>query len=112
MEVDQTLALAKERHLAGDSAAARHLYQRILAVRPADADVLLRLGVLELQCGAYDAALAWLDEAIVHAPDVARLHFAHGQVLAAAQRFADAVRDYERVSTLDPSSADLMFAMG
>jgi len=112
MEVDQTLALAKERHLAGDFAAARDLYQRILAVRPADADILLRLGVLELQCGAHDAALAWLDEAIVHAPEVARLHFARGQVLAAAQRFADAVRAYERVLTLDAPSADLMFAMG
>ncbi|GAB7521515.1 tetratricopeptide repeat protein [Paraburkholderia sp. 2C] len=112
MEVDQTFALARERHVAGDFAAARDLYQRILAVRAADADILLRLGVLELQCGAYDAALAWLDDAIVHAPDVARLHFARGQVLAAAQRFADAVRAYERVLTLDAPSADLLFAMG
>jgi protein O-GlcNAc transferase len=112
MEVDQTLALAKERHVAGDFAAARDLYQRILAVRAADTDILLRLGVLELQCGAYDAALAWLDQAIVHAPDVARLHFARGQVLAAAQRFADAVRAYERVLTLGAPSADLLFAMG
>jgi protein O-GlcNAc transferase len=112
MEVDQTLALAKERHLAGDFAAARDLYQRILAVRPADADILLRLGVLELQCGAYNAALASLDKAIVHAPDVARLHFARGQVLAAAQRFTDAVSAYERVLKLDAASADLLFALG
>jgi protein O-GlcNAc transferase len=112
MTDDQTLAAAKERHLAGDFPAARDLYRRILAIRPDDADVLLRLGILELQCGAYDAALARLDEAIVHAPDVARLHFARGQVLAAAQRFADAVRAYERVLALDAPSADLLFAMG
>lgn len=112
MEVDRILAAAKERHLAGDFAAARDLYRRVLAIGPTDADVLLRLGVLELQCGAYDAALAWLDEAIVHAPAVARLHFARGQVLAAAQRFAEAVRAYERVLSLDAPSADLLFAMG
>jgi predicted O-linked N-acetylglucosamine transferase (SPINDLY family) len=112
MAVDQILAEAKARHLAGDFTAARNLYRRILAIQPADADILLRLGVLELQCGAYDAALAWLDEAIVHAPNIARLHFARGQVLATQQRFADAVRAYERVLALDAPSADLLFAMG
>ncbi|CAB3746298.1 tetratricopeptide repeat protein [Paraburkholderia humisilvae] len=112
MTGDQTLAMAKGRHLAGDLRAARDLYQRVRAMRPDDADILLCLGVLELQCGAYDAALAWLDEAIAHAPEVARLHFARGQVLAAAQRFTDALCAYERVLALDAPTADLLFAMG
>jgi protein O-GlcNAc transferase len=112
MTVDQTLATAKERHLAGDLPAARELYQHVLASRPDDTDILLRLGILELQCGAYDAALAHLDDAIMRAPDVARLHFARGHALAAAQRFADARRAYERVLALDAPSADLLFAIG
>ncbi len=112
MAIDQTLAVAKERHFAGDFTTARGLYERILASQPDDANVMLRLGVLELQCGANDAALAWLDQALVCSPDDARLHFARGQALTAAQQFSKAIDAYRRALTLEAHSADVLFALG
>ena len=42
---------AKTHHLAGDLAAARNLYEAVLAERSAHADARFRLGILDLQCG-------------------------------------------------------------
>jgi protein O-GlcNAc transferase len=111
MSSDQRLQQAKERHLAGDLAAARVLYETILA-DVADADVLFRLGILELQCGVPDAALHRLDHALAVAPLNARYHFARGQILATLQRFADAADAYRQALTLEAGSADLFFALG
>jgi protein O-GlcNAc transferase len=57
MRTDQCLTLAKERHLAGDLASARTLYETVLAGEPANADVMFRLGVLGPQCTTYNEAL-------------------------------------------------------
>ena len=111
MRTDPSLALAKERHLAGDLAGARALYETVLVDDPANADVMFRLGVLGLQCAAYDDALAWLDRALGLAPEISRYHFARGQVLAALQRFDDAIDTYRALLAFDATSADLWFAL-
>ena len=49
MTTEQALALAKERHLAGDLVAARELYDRVLAEKPDEPAVLFRVGLLEMQ---------------------------------------------------------------
>ena len=101
MRTDQSLALAKERHLAGDLASARSLYETVLVDEPANADVMFRLGVLGLQCAAYNEALDWLDRAIALAPHEARYQFARGQVLSAAGRFDDAIDTYRALLAFD-----------
>ena len=111
MLTHQHLALAKERHLAGDLAGARSLYETVLVEHPAEADVMFRLGVLTLQCGAYDDALAWLDRALSHAPQETRYHFARAQILAALQRFDEALATYRALLTSDVTSTDLWFAL-
>ena len=111
MRTDQCLALAKERHLAGDLSGARTLYETVLADEPANADVMFRLGVLGLQCAAYDDALAWLDRAIALAPQESRYHFARGQVLSTMGRFDDAIDTYRALLAFDATSADLWFAL-
>ena len=111
MRTDPSLALAKERHLAGDLEGARALYETVLAGDPANADVMFRLGVLGLQCAAYDDALTWLDRALGFAPEINRYHFARGQVLAALQRFDDAIDTYRALLAFDATSADLWFAL-
>jgi protein O-GlcNAc transferase len=112
MRTDSSLTLAKERHLAGDLAGARRLYEIVLADDPANADVMFRMGVLGLQCAAYDDALIWLDRAIALAPDVSRYRFARGQVLAEQRRFDDAISTYRALLAFDATSADLWFALG
>ena len=111
MRTDQCLALAKERHLAGDLTGARTLYETVLADEPANADVMFRLGVLGLQCAAYDDALVWLDRAIALAPQESRYHFARGQVLSTLGRFDDAIDTYRALLAFDATSADLWFAL-
>lgn len=111
MRTDQCLALARERHLAGDLNGARTLYETVLADEPANADVMFRLGVLGLQCAAYDDALAWLDRAIALAPQESRYHFARGQVLSTMGRFDDAIDTYRALLAFDATSADLWFAL-
>jgi protein O-GlcNAc transferase len=115
MSIDQDLEQAKERHLAGDLVGARVLYEALLAAKAdgaRNADIIFRLGILELQCGAPDAALHRLDQALALAPLTARYHFARGQILATLQRFADAADAYRHALTLEPASADLIFALG
>ncbi|HEY1998922.1 tetratricopeptide repeat protein [Paraburkholderia sp.] len=111
MQSDSCLALAKERHLAGDLAGARGLYHNVLADDPANADVMFRLGVLGLQCAAYDDALEWLDRAIEVVPRETRYHFARAQVLSAQQRFDDAIDTYRALLALDATSADVWCAL-
>ena len=111
METTQILERATSHHLAGEFDHARALYHSALAVAPDDANVMFRLGVLDMQGGAYAAALEWLDRALLRAPDNARYHFAQGQVFSAAQRFTDALDAYRRALALDPGSADVLFAL-
>ncbi len=111
MHTDQRLALAKERHLAGDLAAARSLYEAVLADEPAHDDALFRLAVLDLQEGRYEASLARLDRAVKLAPHHARYRFARAQVLAALSRFDEAIEMYRTLLAPDTVSADVWFAL-
>lgn len=111
METTQILERATAHHLAGEFGHARALYDAALAIAPDDANVMFRLGVLDMQSGAYDAALAWLDRALTRAPDNARYHFVRGQVFAAAQRFAEAIDAYLQALSFDANSTDTLFAL-
>ena len=111
MRTDEALALAKERHLGGDLERARALYETVLADDPANADVMFRLGVLGLQCAAYDDALGWLDRALALDPQASRYQFARGQVLTALGRFDAAIGSYRALLAFDSTSADLWFAL-
>ncbi|CAE6758345.1 tetratricopeptide repeat protein [Paraburkholderia nemoris] len=111
MEITQILDLATAHHLAGEFGHARELYERALAINPDDANVMFRLGVLDMQGGAHDAALAWLDAALTRAPENARYHFVRGQVFAAAQRFTEAIDAYLQALSFEAGSTDVLFAL-
>ncbi|WP_186058444.1 tetratricopeptide repeat protein [Burkholderia gladioli] len=111
MENRQILELATTHHLAGRLAEARELYQRALTLEPGEANLMFRLGMLDLQSGAYDAALDWLDAALARAPGNARYHLARGHVFAAAQCFAEAIGAYRQALALDADSIDTHFAL-
>src|ERR1700733_7318364 len=111
MDTTQILELATAHHLAGEFGHARELYERALAINPDDANVMFRLGVLDMQGGAYEAALAWLDAALTRAPENARYHFVRGQVFAAAQRFTGAIDAYLQALSFEAGSTDVLFAL-
>ncbi|CAD6556441.1 tetratricopeptide repeat protein [Paraburkholderia metrosideri] len=111
MDRNQILELAMARHLAGAFGEARELYENALASEPADANVMFRLGVLDMQTGANDSALHWLDRALKHAPSTAKYHFVRGHVLAAEQRLGEAIGAYRQALAVDPASADVLCAL-
>lgn len=111
MDTTQILERATAHHLAGEFGHARTLYEDALALAPDDANVMFRLGVLDMQGGAYDAALVWLDNALTRSPENARYHFVRGQVFAAAERFADAIDAYLQALSFEANSTDALFAL-
>ncbi|MGF6568207.1 protein O-GlcNAc transferase [Paraburkholderia sp. GAS333] len=111
MDRNQILELAMARHLAGAFGEARELYENALAIEPGDANVMFRLGVLDMQTGAHDSALRWLDQACKLVPDNAKYHFVRGHVLTAAQRLDEAIGAYRQSLAVDPASADVLCAL-
>ncbi|RAS37946.1 tetratricopeptide repeat protein [Paraburkholderia bryophila] len=112
MDSKQILELATAHHVAGEFGPARQLYESGLAIEPGNANWMVRLGVLDMQCAAYDAALGWLDKALSLAPDNPRYHFVRAQVLAGAQQFGAAISAYRQALALEPTaSADVLFAL-
>jgi tetratricopeptide (TPR) repeat protein len=63
------MQIAAEHHRAGRAAAARAMYQEVLALDPRHADALFLLAVLERQAGRLDEALRLLNEAVRWAAD-------------------------------------------
>jgi protein O-GlcNAc transferase len=106
------LETATARHRAGNLAEARRLYRIVLTEAPTHTVAMFRGGLLELQDGHPDAALALIAQAAAAAPDEPRHHFGLGQVFRALHRYAEAAAAYRRVLRADPNSADAHFALG
>ena len=108
MDALNHLELARERHLAGDLASARTLYEQVLARTPDDPSPMFALGILAWQDGAFDPALAWLDRALRIAPRVARYHYVRGLILTAMRRINDAIGAYRSVLDIEPDHVDAL----
>ncbi len=103
---------ATARHRAGDLAEARRLYGQILAETPTHPVAAFRAGLLELQDGHPEAALALIEQAAAAAPEDVRRQVGLGQVFQALSRYEEAAAAYRRVLCADPRSADAHFALG
>jgi protein O-GlcNAc transferase len=110
--IDQLFEIATERHRAGNLADARLLYDRVLQGRPAHAPALFRRGLLELQDGRPEQALALIERVVAIAPCEPRHHLGLGQVLQVLNRHEEAAAAYRHVLRTDPESADAHFALG
>ena len=112
MTTEQLLELATQRHRADDLPEARRLYGQVLAGSPKHAVALFRIGLLELQEGRAEAALAAIEQAVAEAPGEVRYQFGLGDTLAALNRWKESAAAYRRVLTADPCSAEAHFALG
>lgn len=112
MTTEQALELAKEQHLAGDLAAARALYEQVLAARPDDPAVLFRVGLLEMQASRLAEAATWLSRAVTLKPEEFSHHFALGQTLSALKRFEEAEACFRTALAIKPDAADVHFSLG
>ncbi len=111
MSMEARLARAKAHHLAGEFAEARKLYEAMLADWPAHHDAMFRLGILALQTGDAEGALAWIVRARAHLPNEPRYRLGEGQILAALGRVDDAAAVYRKLVSDEPAYADAWFAL-
>ena len=104
--VDRAFAAALEHHRAGRLVEAERGYRAILNRQPAHADSLNLLGVIALQTGNADAALALVQRAVALRPDAPVCRNNLGQVLERLGRDDEAGRCYEGAIERDPQYAE------
>jgi protein O-GlcNAc transferase len=106
------LALAHERHQAGQLAEAEALYHQILAVRPGNPKVLHRLGILFIQRNEPRQALEWISKACAGDPSNPYFFCARGMALLTLGEFESAIQAYTRAITLRPELAEAFYGLG
>jgi predicted O-linked N-acetylglucosamine transferase (SPINDLY family) len=104
--IERAFALALEHHRAGRLAEAEKGYRAILERSPQHADSLNLLGVIALQTGNLDSALALVQRAVALRPDAAVCRNNLGQVLERLGREDEAAACYEAAIELDASYAE------
>lgn len=103
---DQAFARALEHHRAGRLAEAERAYRRILEIEPEHADSLHLLGIIALQTGHLESALALVGRAAALRPDAAACRNNLGQILDRLGRHDEALRSYAAAIELDPGYAE------
>ncbi len=103
------LALALDAHQRGDAAGAETLYRQIIERDPSCFDALHLLGMLRLDRGAAEQAIAVLLRAVAVAPAQAAGHFALGRAYLAAGHGDLAAGALQRALDLNPALADAWF---
>lgn len=100
--VGRGLAMATE----GRFEEAIYNYQAALDLESNAPDLLSNLGVAYLRAGQLDRAEKLLYRAITEDPFNPRSRIGYGTVLAAAEDYEGAIKEFEEAARLDPSSAD------
>lgn len=95
---------ARECHQRGDLASAEAIYSRLLALDPADDEVLFWFGFLQASKGATEVGLECLRLARQLKPSNPGIPYTIGLVLQQAARLPEAVEAYRAALTLDPDN--------
>ena len=106
------LAQAVAHHQAGRLAEAEQGYRAALSADPQHPDALHLLGVLSLQSGRADEAVALIGKALERSKGVADYWDNLGSALRAAGRAADAIQAHRSAATLDPGGAQRRHNLG
>lgn len=95
-------AMGVAAHRAGDMAAARSAYERVLALAPNDVDALNNMGVLLAASRELDGAESMLRRAVRLSPRHTGAWNNLGTVLAQRGQSADAISAFQQALALDP----------
>lgn len=97
----KSFLVAKERHQRGDLAGAEAIYSRLLALDPADSELLYLFGYLKASKGEMDVGLECLSLARQLTPDNPQIPYTMGVVLQKAGKLAEAVDAYRAAVAID-----------
>ncbi|PKU21821.1 tetratricopeptide repeat protein [Telmatospirillum siberiense] len=103
---------AMTHHQAGRLAAAADGYRRVLAEMPGYPYALHGLGVIALQSGRSDEALALIERALAIEPEFAEAYVNRGNLLRKAGRMAEARQSYRHATDLRPGDAEAPYNLG
>lgn len=112
MTTDARLAQATALHRSGALPDARRLYLEFLAASPDSTPARFALGLLELQDGHAEDALALIAATVRDEAGELRYRLGHAHVLATLGRWSEAATAYRHVLTADPARADVQHALG
>lgn len=104
-------AEAQALHEAGRLAEAERLYLAILAADSRHAGARLNLGILRLQQGRHEEAVALTRKVVEEAPDCAEAHSNLGAALHLASRHAEAEAAFEAALAIDPDRAEAYYGL-
>ena len=110
--VRDALGHGLERHQAGDLTDAIESYERVLALRPDQADALHFLGVALYQRGESEAAVDHLERAVAGKPDSAEAFNHYGCALLSQARAGDAEAAFRRACALNTAHAEAHYNLG
>ncbi|HEX4794467.1 MAG TPA: tetratricopeptide repeat protein [Humisphaera sp.] len=103
--------IALENHRAGRVALAESGYRAALEADPRNADALHWLGVLNVQAGTPTAAVPLLERAVEQRPNDPAFVHNLAQAYLHTHRFEEAIRAFERASTLDSNQPHTLFGL-
>jgi len=109
---DKLFKKAHSRHVAGDLAEARNLYQKILRKTPRHVDALYMLGTLLAEQGELDQALRYLSQASSLAPQSPMIHNNLANVYLKSGKLDQALASYQRVIQQSPNLPEPRFNLG
>ena len=105
----KSFLVAKERHQRGDLAGAEAIYSRLLALDPADSELLYLFGYLKASKGEMDVGLECLSLARQLTPDNPQIPYTMGVVLQKAGKLAEAVDAYRAAVAIDRGHVCLLY---
>jgi len=100
--LQQSFLTAQACHQRGDLASAEAIYSRLLAIDPADAEVLYLFGYLQISKGAVDTGLECLRLAQQLQPGNPRIPYTIGVVLQERACLDGAIEAYRQALAIDP----------
>jgi tetratricopeptide (TPR) repeat protein len=108
-----SMAAAAKAHVdAGRLEAAASLYEELVRLAPADANVQHTLGLVYLELDRIDEALFHIGRSLELNPANAAACRSMGDALDAANQFGLAIRSYEKACALDPENTDARLNLG
>jgi tetratricopeptide (TPR) repeat protein len=105
------LALALERHQAGQGEEAGQLYRQALDADPTNPTALYLYGLLNFEAGQSETAAVLLESVVALRPEHAQARLTLAQLRHWRGEHADAIADYRRTVALTPDSAEAVVGL-